>query len=39
VVQEARAALGCPTLTSVPLEDEGGGGTASSHWEFRLFQV
>jgi hypothetical protein len=39
VLREARAALGCPTLTGVPLEDEGGIGTAGSHWEFRLFQV
>ena len=38
VLAEARAALGCPNLTAVPLEDEGGEGTVGSHWEFRLFQ-
>jgi hypothetical protein len=39
VVREAREMLGCPSLSSVPLEADGGTGTASSHWEFRLFQV
>ena len=39
VLAEARSQLGCASLAAVPLEDEGGGGTAGSHWEFRLFQV
>lgn len=35
VVAEARKLFGCPTLTGVPLENEGGNGTASAHWEYR----
>ena len=39
VLAEARAQLGCSSMTSAPLEDEGGDGTAGSHWEYMLFQV
>jgi hypothetical protein len=39
VLAEARSQLGCASLAAVPLEDEGGGITAGTHWEFRLFQV
>jgi hypothetical protein len=39
VLAEARSQLGCASLAAVPLEGQGGGGTAGSHWEFRLFQV
>jgi hypothetical protein len=35
VVAEARKLFGCPTLSGVPLENEGGNGTASAHWEYR----
>jgi leishmanolysin len=35
VVAEARKLFDCPTLTGVPLENEGGNGTASAHWEYR----
>jgi hypothetical protein len=35
VVAEARKLFGCPSLTGVPLENEGGNGTASAHWEYR----
>ncbi|KEG10703.1 surface protease GP63 [Trypanosoma grayi] len=35
VVSAARKHLGCPTLDGVELEDEGGTGTAGTHWERR----
>ena len=31
----AQAHFGCPTLDGIELEDEGGSGTAGSHWERR----
>jgi len=37
VVRAARSILGCPTLTGAKLENEGGYGTADSHWERRVF--
>jgi hypothetical protein len=33
VVSKARAAFGCSTLEGLELEDQGGLGTAGSHWE------
>lgn len=36
VVQEH---FGCDTLTGAELEDDGGPGSAFSHWEERIFQV
>ena len=33
VVAWARDYYGCPTMDGVPLEEDGGSGTASSHWE------
>ena len=33
VVSKARAAFGCSTLEGLELEDQGGEGTAGSHWE------
>lgn len=36
VVQFARGFFNCPNLQGVPLEDDGGQGTAGSHWE-KLF--
>lgn len=33
VVRYARSYFNCPTLVGVPLENEGGEGTAGSHWE------
>jgi hypothetical protein len=35
VVSVARQHFGCPTLAGVELEDDGGDGTAGSHWEER----
>jgi hypothetical protein len=35
VVANARKHFGCPTMTAVPLEGDGGTGTAGSHWEAR----
>ena len=37
VLREARLFFACPTLDGVEIEDGGGGGTAGSHWEKRLF--
>ncbi|KYQ89712.1 hypothetical protein DLAC_09680 [Tieghemostelium lacteum] len=37
VLAFAKAHFGCPQLTGVELEDQGGGGTADSHWEKRIF--
>ena len=39
VVQEVRDHFNCPTLEGAELEDQGGDGTALTHWEKRLFQV
>lgn len=36
VVAAARAHFGCATLDGLELEDQGGSGTAGSHWEKRL---
>eukprot|EP01024_Parvocaulis_polyphysoides_P053029 TRINITY_DN52706_c0_g1_i1.p1 TRINITY_DN52706_c0_g1~~TRINITY_DN52706_c0_g1_i1.p1 ORF type:complete len:261 (-),score=42.51 TRINITY_DN52706_c0_g1_i1:1-783(-) len=33
----AKEIFGCDSLTSAPLEDEGGEGTAGSHWEKAIF--
>lgn len=38
VVKVARQYYGCSSLGGVPLEDEGGDGTAGSHWEWRVLQ-
>jgi hypothetical protein len=35
----ARAHFGCPSLPGAPLEDEGGEGSALSHWEATVFNV
>eukprot|EP00163_Fabomonas_tropica_P012919 TRINITY_DN24315_c0_g1_i1.p1 TRINITY_DN24315_c0_g1~~TRINITY_DN24315_c0_g1_i1.p1 ORF type:complete len:272 (+),score=60.99 TRINITY_DN24315_c0_g1_i1:774-1589(+) len=37
VVEEVRNHFACPSLTGGELENNGGSGTASSHWEKRLF--
>ena len=34
----ARSHFGCPTLNGAELENDGGNGTALSHWEARIFQ-
>jgi hypothetical protein len=39
VVREVRALSGCATLAGAALEDEGGVGTAVSHWEMLYFEV
>lgn len=39
VVREARAQFGCPTLDGAQLEEEGGDGSAGSHWEYTHYQV
>lgn len=36
-MQEARTYFNCPTLIGAPLEDDGGSGTAGSHWEKASF--
>ena len=38
VLRVARAYFGCPGLTGVELEDEGGTGSAGSHWEARVLR-
>jgi len=38
VVREVRRHFNCPTLDGAELEDQGGDGTALTHWEKRLFQ-
>jgi len=38
VVREVRRHFDCPTLEGAELEDQGGDGTALTHWEKRLFQ-
>jgi leishmanolysin len=35
VLAEGRRHYGCPTLAGVPLETEGGNGTARTHWQLR----
>jgi len=35
VLEKARLHFGCPTLQGVPLEDQGGDGSAGSHWDGR----
>ena len=35
VVLKARQHFNCPTMTGVPLENQGGEGSAGSHWEAR----
>jgi leishmanolysin len=37
VVNEVRSYFGCTTLTGGEIEDQGGSGTAGSHWEKRIF--
>jgi leishmanolysin len=36
VVQAARLHYGCETISGIELEDQGGSGTATSHWEKRI---
>ncbi len=36
VLAEARAHFNCPTLNGLEIEDQGGSGTAGSHWEKRI---
>jgi hypothetical protein len=38
VKSAAQVQLGCNTLPGAELEDDGGDGTAGSHWEQRLFE-
>lgn len=38
VVEEVRRHFNCPTLEGAELEDQGGDGTAFTHWEKRVFQ-
>ncbi|KAG1664602.1 hypothetical protein FOA52_004477 [Chlamydomonas sp. UWO 241] len=38
VVTEVRVQFDCPTLVGAPLEDNGGDGSAHSHWEYEIFQ-
>ena len=38
VVAAARAQFGCGQLRGAELEDDGGQGTAGSHWEQRLYE-
>ena len=39
VASAAAQHFGCDGLPGAQLEDEGGGGSAGSHWEYLLFQV
>jgi len=39
VVEEARLHFDCPTIEGAELEDQGGDGTALTHWEKRIFQA
>jgi hypothetical protein len=39
VLREVRELSGCATLTGAPLEDEGGAGTAGTHWEMVVLEV
>ncbi len=36
---EGKAHFNCSTLEGVQLEDQGGDGTAGSHWEARITRV
>ncbi|CAI4228856.1 unnamed protein product [Auanema sp. JU1783] len=38
VREEARKHFGCPTLEGAELENQGGDGTALTHWEKRVFE-
>jgi len=38
VVEEVRRHFDCPSLEGAELEDQGGDGTAFTHWEKRIFQ-
>ncbi|XP_077284590.1 leishmanolysin-like peptidase, invadolysin isoform X2 [Arctopsyche grandis] len=38
VVKEVREHFGCPTLEGAELEDQGGEGTALTHWEKRIME-
>ncbi|KAK6757607.1 hypothetical protein RB195_015429 [Necator americanus] len=38
VREEARKHFGCPTLEGAEVENQGGTGTAGSHWEKRVFE-
>ncbi len=37
--EEGRGHFNCSTLEGVQLEDQGGSGTAGSHWEARITKV
>lgn len=39
VLGTAREFFSCPSMPSVPFENDGGSGTAGAHWEQRLFDV
>lgn len=39
VVEEVRKHFNCSTLEGAELEDQGGEGTALTHWEKRIFEV
>lgn len=39
VVQEARKHFNCTELEGAELEDQGGEGTALTHWEKRVLEV
>ena len=39
VLEEVRNHFGCAELQGAELEDQGGDGTALTHWEKRIFQV
>ena len=36
---EGRRYFGCESLVGVQLEDQGGSGTAGSHWEKRILEA
>lgn len=37
VVKVGQTHFGCPSLSKLPLEDEGGSGTMGAHWERKAF--
>ena len=37
--EQARIHFDCPSIIGVEIENQGGGGTASSHWEQRIIGV
>lgn len=39
VMVTAQAYFGCPSIVGAQLEDQGGSGSANSHWDYRLFLV